>query len=166
MYVLDSTILCVQKDTTTDFYSTKRPSITMRNDSDVIEAINCEESYKLCGSNESNYEYTICVKNDTMCPLVNITFTNTTFENGTIAYNVEKSYNTSTYMPLIEVRMSEGLPCIDSSENNNIADKAYNMLFSNDYYTACQTSVDDQLYSELYRQVEGFPTISEYTLFE
>ena len=68
-------------------------------------------------------------------------------------------------MPLIQVKLSEGKPCLYDIEYNNVADKSYYILYNSDYYTGCTKSLGDDYYSLNHRALDGFGTATEYEMY-
>lgn len=66
---------------------------------------------------------------------------------------------------MIEIHLSEGNVCIFESEPDNTVNKETFILFKNEYYAQCQSSVFDVFYSPSHTTVLGYPPVSEYTIF-
>ena len=67
--------------------------------------------------------------------------------------------------PVIDIKLSEGPPCIFNSDQNTDKAHQYYVLCMPGWYTGCDTEIGGEIYSASYQTVSGFKNISEYELY-
>jgi hypothetical protein len=86
----------------------------------------------MCGDLNSSYEYVFCISDEDECPVTNMELINSTSDvnTTTMLYEVVMSNSSQKHDPLISLHLSEGVPCLYDSEQNNEDDKAYSLLYN------------------------------------
>ncbi|CDW86169.1 UNKNOWN [Stylonychia lemnae] len=153
--------ICIQRDNDLSFYNLHRPLISLNAESQKHEA-KCDSGYKLCGSDDQNHEYRLCVLEDKQCPLSNIKFEIDAESSESKLVKEDKT----TQLPIISLQMSEyGPPCIVEDETNVTPDKKEHDLMRPEFYEGCETAIENQYTQPGYKKVDGQQQISEYNIF-
>ena len=162
--MIGGSLVCVKRASGLDFYSVDRPKIIRDSNKDIVSA-ECSQGWQSCGSHDSNHDYELCIPNDMQCPVVDLSYQLIrNADNSTSMVMVESQNLTS--LPLIQLTISEnGPPCIDSTQENATPNKDHFLMYVNDYFKSCETTIEGYQYNPLYREVQGFTKVSEFTLF-
>ena len=74
---------------------------------------------QLCGGSSSNYNNSICIDENYICPLTSIQFSETEYDNGTTYLEVSDADDSTSYLGLVALKLSEDTPCVFYDEYSN-----------------------------------------------
>jgi hypothetical protein len=152
--VVDGWKYCAFHDTAYSFMDLRRPNTDLK--------CTDPEFPKACGSGNRDQMY--CIPEKSRCPLTKVWFS----ANGTDFLATDDPAEGS---PLIDINLSEEYaPCVDSFNHfSALPNKERTMVFSDLYSTDCpaiSVGGDEFRHSRLFRRVESFRNVSEYTLLK
>ena len=119
--------------------------------------------FSLPSSPDLNLENMFCVPESAQCPL-----TGMIYASGARSLDQPSvlARENSIGPPIVDVRYSQGQPCIIEGETNVVEGKQDYRLMTEEWYTGCDTSVESYTVSQMYEPVQNYPQFSDYDIIE